>query len=156
MAHRKKIDEFVKPSIPIVPMLDMSFQLMAFFLVVFNPTPPEGHLDLALPKQTGGPSTQIPSVDQPEEDDLTVQIRATPQGAIAGIAVVTKTNSEPKEIGADAAKLMEYLKARAKDNKPGKLRLECDETLTYSFVVQLIDVASRSGYKQVSPTLPSK
>ena len=151
--HKRQSTVFVEPDLPITPMLDMSFQLMAFFLIVFNPTPPEGHLDLALPKQSGGPSTQIPITQSEEEDDLTVVVTATPEGGIANISVATKTSPDPKMLGADSAKLFEFLKGRQKDVKPGKLALQMSENIGYAFVVKLIDESSRAGYKQVSPTV---
>src|SRR5262245_12443937 len=36
-------------SLPIVPMLDMSFQLLFFFIITFSPGQPEGQIALNLP-----------------------------------------------------------------------------------------------------------
>ena len=143
----------VEPDLPITPMLDMSFQLLAFFLMTFNPTPTEGHLDLALPKESGGAATAAPNFAIDEEDELTAQVEATPEGAIAGIKVLEKGSAEGKPLGTDSAKLFQYLKDRAARNggKTGKLRLEMGDALNYQFVVKLIDEATRAGYRQVSP-----
>jgi len=51
--HRQKPDH-VEPDLPITPMLDMSFQLLAFFIMTFHPTQTEGQIMVALPKQEGG------------------------------------------------------------------------------------------------------
>ncbi|HMP59038.1 MAG TPA: hypothetical protein PKD86_06770 [Gemmatales bacterium] len=42
------IEEFSSTSIFITPMLDMSFQILAFFVFTFQPTPPEGELPISL------------------------------------------------------------------------------------------------------------
>ena len=58
--RRRQVTDFIEPDLPIVPMLDMSFQLLAFFVMTFNPTPAEGHLEMALPLIEGGKSDQPP------------------------------------------------------------------------------------------------
>jgi biopolymer transport protein ExbD len=151
--HGKISNPFIDPDLPIVPMLDMSFQLMAFFLIVFNPVDPEGHLDLSLPKQTGGLSTSIPSFEQQDEDELTVKVEATPGGGIAAIKVETKESADATVLGTEQEALLAYLQKRSQEKKPGKLRLEMGENLQYNAVVALIDLCSRAGYKQVSPAL---
>ena len=154
MRHRLPDTGRIDPDLPITPMLDMSFQLLAFFVMTFNPSPPEGHLDLALPKEAGGPTQTVPNLTLDEEDELTVQVEAAPEGGITGIKVFEKGAAEGKPLGTDTAALFQYLKDRAaKLGKVGKLRLEMGETLNYQFVVKLIDEATRAGYKQVSPTL---
>ena len=47
--HRRAEADNVEPDLPITPMLDMSFQLMAFFLLTFRPMPLEAQIALALP-----------------------------------------------------------------------------------------------------------
>jgi biopolymer transport protein ExbD len=148
--HKKINNPFVDPDLPITPMLDMSFQLMAFFLIVFNPVDPEGHLDLALPKQTGGASA-VPSFEQQDEDELTVVVDAADGGGISAIKVVTKDATEPTPLGVDSEALFAFLQKRVKDKGAGKLRLEMGDALQYNFVVKLIDECTRAGYRQVSP-----
>lgn len=156
MARHKTIDTgHVEPDLPITPMLDMTFQLLAFFITTFNPTPTEGHLDLALPKQEGGAATAPPSISIDEEDEFTVQVDSTAGGAIASIKVLEKGAAEGRDLGTDSATLFNFLKERfaAKGGKAGKLRLEMGETLNYQYVIKLIDEATRAGYKQVSPAV---
>ena len=42
-----------KVQMPITPMLDMTFQLLFFFLLNYHPTAAEGQMDLALPTEQG-------------------------------------------------------------------------------------------------------
>jgi biopolymer transport protein ExbD len=155
MRHRLPQAGQIDPDVPIVPMLDMCFQLLAFFIMTFSPTPPEGHLDLALPKESGKDQlTPPPAFPLDEEDELTVQVEAAPEGGITGIKVLEKGAAEGKPLGADTAALFAYLRDRAaRVGKVGKLRLEMGETLNYQYVVKLIDEATRAGYLKVSPSV---
>ena len=57
--HRRKNSGAVK--LNVTAMLDMAFQLLAFFILTFRPAPIEGHLSLNMPPpipQTNVESTQ--------------------------------------------------------------------------------------------------
>src|SRR5947209_2126640 len=49
--RRHKPDNDSKISLPITPMLDMTFQLLFFFITSFNPADQEGQIDMALPSE---------------------------------------------------------------------------------------------------------
>src|SRR5262245_47594208 len=49
--HRKETDPAVGVSMPIVPFLDLTFQLLFFFIVTFNPGKVEGQMAMNLPAQ---------------------------------------------------------------------------------------------------------
>ncbi len=155
--RHKYSNTFVEPDLPITPMLDMSFQLLAFFLTTFNPSPIEGHMDMALPKEMGDANSSVvpppdPTKEEPEE--LTVQVDATDAGAIADIRVGTKTITG-QSLGSDSAKMFANLQARRKElgEKPAKVRLECGDNLSYKLLIKLMDEITRAGFKQVAPAL---
>ena len=50
MARTRKEEMPVDIMVPITPMLDMSFQLLSFFILTFHPMPVEGQLSVSLPK----------------------------------------------------------------------------------------------------------
>lgn len=74
-------------------MLDMAFQLLAFFILTFKPAPMEGQLSLMLPPPK--PATQVTNNQtQPSEGDgpavvpsLIISIPGTPSGAVSGVKV---------------------------------------------------------------------
>ena len=153
---KKKGPELTEPDLPITPMLDMSFQLMAFFILTFRPTPMEAQIPLALPaekadaNQTAPPSTDL----MPEEDnELIVQIYAADTGTPNRIIAKLKTGDV--ELGADTAELNKFLKDQvaSRGGKAAKLKLEMVENLNYQYVIKLIDESKRAGYDEVSPTL---
>ena len=59
--RRRQGTDFVEPDLPITPMLDMSFQLLAFFIMTFKPAPTEGQIAMTLPKEEGGPAIAMPN-----------------------------------------------------------------------------------------------
>jgi biopolymer transport protein ExbD len=158
MTRRKRPGaEPVEPSLPITPMLDMSFQLMAFFILTFRPMPTEAQLGLSLPKEAGGPSQVAPANPlDVEDDELVVQVTAADNGGVA--EVVAAPRSGEVKLGPDTGKLFAYLKERAagaaaEKKPPPKLRLEMADRLSYQFVVKLVDEARRAGFDRISPAL---
>src|ERR1700751_1931882 len=74
-----------KVLMPITPMLDMTFQLLFFFLVFFHSAALEGQMDLALPTDTPNvaqekpdPNNRAPGEADPvaEPPEVTVIVRA--------------------------------------------------------------------------------
>jgi biopolymer transport protein ExbD len=154
MAHRRRRapNRPTDPELPITPMLDMSFQLMAFFILTFRPAPSEAQLALTLPKEDGGgQSVPTLSIDA-EDDELIVQVYAADNGNIASITAAPKTGNVP--LGADTGALFKYLRDRAAaSTKAPKLKYEIAERLNYQFVIKLLDEGRRAGYDRISPTL---
>jgi biopolymer transport protein ExbD len=84
-------------TLPITPMLDMAFQLLAFFVFTFNPSAlEEGAIDLNLPAAGMEKAPTIEQVQSPDADvelpkdvDVTVRVRtqAGGRGEITGIEV---------------------------------------------------------------------
>ena len=131
----------------------MSFQLMAFFIMIFRVTPAEAQLPLALPREDGGKqATALPdplSVDSDEE--LVVQVYAADNGSPLELFAAPKTGTV--SLGKDTAALMPYLRQQAAGGKAPRLRLELADRLNYQYVVKLLDEARRAGYDRVSPVL---
>jgi biopolymer transport protein ExbD len=173
--HRHGSGAFVEPDLPITPMLDMSFQLLAFFVMTFNPTPTEGHIDVALPAQQGGPSTKLPDpFTEDQVEDLTVRIEADDAGDISAIALTqgkegaevaipgkskdARTNlfNEMKKrlaaAKADHAARMAKLN-ESKPFTPPKVKLELADNLSYKVVIAVMDESTRAGYPAVAPVL---
>ena len=65
-------------TLPITPMLDMSFQLLCFFVLTFRPAPAEGQIAVTLPRADAGLVAHGP---QPPDENLandTYTITVTP------------------------------------------------------------------------------
>jgi biopolymer transport protein ExbD len=135
--------------LPVTPMLDMTFQLLFFFIVTFSPQSLEGQLDFALP---GGPA---PGVDRPAEvapaqeitvgPQLTIQVQATPIGAIARIVV----SSRPDQTFATVPELAAFLQqARAGQViQPLEVTIQAPDNLKYACLIQVVDACSKAGLR---------
>jgi biopolymer transport protein ExbD len=154
---RKKVPEHVDPDLPIVPMLDMTFQLLAFFIMTFKPAPTEGQIALALPKEEGGGISSPSPIDENKPLEYVVRVEATEDGRIASMSLMEKGNAAalPKDLKADVQKFSDELSTISKQltqqGKTGKLTLEIDDKLVQAYVVQLVDQAIRIGFSDISP-----
>ena len=152
--RRKAPADLVDPDLPITPMLDMSFQLLAFFIFTFRPAPTEGQLALALPKDDGG-AQGVPTPTEDKPVTYVVRVEATETGAIAGMSILEKDAAEvrPEPLGADVRKYRDALRARYNDLKgrPAKLVLEVGDGLLQDYVVSLLDAAVGVGFTDFAP-----
>ena len=167
LSHKRKRGgtDFVEPDLPITPMLDMSFQLLAFFIMTFKPAPTEGQLMLTLPKAEGGESG-IPSpviTDAPTH--YIVRVLATDDGNIAQMNLTQEGSAaaEGKNLtsglyknpdGSDMSMLEVYQKDLISfdpKSKPMKLTLEIAPRLSQDNVVRLVDTALSAGFTDISP-----
>jgi biopolymer transport protein ExbD len=151
--------EHVDPDLPITPMLDMSFQLLAFFVVIFKPAPTEGQLALALPSEKQddallnlGRVQAVP--DKPRY--YIVRATATETGTLEKLTLVEEGSpAPPRDLGANVTAFRDELKTLsadlAREQKTGRLTLELDDKLRQAFVVQLMDTGIRAGFRDISP-----
>jgi biopolymer transport protein ExbD len=159
LEHKRPGTDRVDPDLPITPMLDMSFQLLAFFIVTFKPAPTEGQIALALPHEEPSPPPAAwfrkdEAPDKPR--DYVVRATATESGALAKLTLVEENSpAPPRDLGANVTVFREELFAvaakLAREQKTGRLTLELDEKLRQAFVVQLLDTGVRAGFSDISP-----
>lgn len=158
MRRRKKSSvDYVEPDLPITPMLDMSFQLLAFFIMTFQPSPTEGQILLALPKEDGDKSSlNIPVPTEDTTVSYVIVVSAGEKGAIREMFLTEKgaANPVPTVLGASVKNYYDELKKRsdALGGKPSKLVLEIDKALLNEHVVSLLDAGIRAGFKDIAPT----
>ena len=160
--RKKKAMEQVDPDLPITPMLDMSFQLMAFFIFTFRPAPTEGQIVMALPKKEGV-AQAIPSPTDDKPVNLIVRVEASKTGTIASMHLIEGGGADVKttDLGASDEKYQAELKAKFVEQKGGKapkLTLEVGDGLLWEYVVHLIDLGIRVGFTDVAhvPIDPKK
>jgi biopolymer transport protein ExbD len=163
--HRKRKrpeDSKVELNRVITPMLDMSFQILFFFVIMYQPSAMEGQLEMALPA-TGtapAPKDQKPDTSSPEtEIDLPAELEVIvhtrdveskdqPQDGSMGRIVVKDA------VGEKTMDNMEELRrhlerARANLNNKEDIKVQCDGRLKYAFVVQAMDTCRKAGFNNV-------
>jgi biopolymer transport protein ExbD len=154
--HKRPATDRVEPDLPITPMLDMSFQLLAFFLITFKPTATEVQFKLSLPRESG-PVSEIPPVraDTPTAQVI-LRVTAAGNGTIERVTLSEEGSAlVPKDLGASVERVRDELtaitKRLAQTHQVGRLTLELDGHLLQDYVVQLTDTGVRAGFTDLSP-----
>jgi biopolymer transport protein ExbD len=149
--------------LPITPMLDMTFQLLFFFIMNFNPADLEGAVEMALPSEqdkAAHKQTDVNPMSKSDKDpvpdfpsDLTVKVRTQMDGKNDGeISAISVRNLEGKEDTVDGlAGLKKYLaeKREGLTNKEG-LKLQGDGKLRVRSIIKVMDTCRDAGFPNIS------
>jgi biopolymer transport protein ExbD len=169
----------VNLAIIITPMLDMAFQLLAFFVMTYHPNALEGHINgkLLPPLTKGDPGPmekkdkdQVPSPEiEPDlKDNFVVVVKAVPMGRTEG----GRNEGEPTRIQlkrpesagapdticdtdtpfAQGLKKLESELEKVQSSPSGSksnIAIEADPDLRHMYVVQVYDVCKKAGFKGV-------
>jgi biopolymer transport protein ExbD len=161
MANQRKADEPLDIDINrvITPMLDVAFQVFAFFIATFHPAQLEGVMQLSLPEaaQAQAPTPQDAKPDMSSAGELELpsevtvilktQQSGTRDGGISQISVQERAGT--KEVPSQQA-LRRYLEQiRDGLSNQSDIKLEADSELKYAFVIEIMDVCHRAGFKNV-------
>lgn len=157
---RKNAEEAIEVTLPITSFLDMAFQLLFFFVILFKPQNLEVMLDLALPAQ-GEARAQTQSNADPTKpsdaeldltSDITVTLRTQHGDEGAGNMTslsVEGMEAEPKSL-ADLNALKTYLMDLQKNVKnKDNIKIRADGDLRYAFVVEVMDVCRKAGFQNI-------
>lgn len=166
----------------ITPMLDMSFQILSFFIMTYHPSALEGHINgnlvppsnpLIKGKEKNTPTDQqlLADSDPDLEDTLQVIVKSIPKGQIergrkdgepAQIYIKKKEDTDMALV-ADTDEAIEdsykKLKARLKASlaggaMKGNIRLDCGGDLKHKYVMEVYDVCKTAGFQNVSFVAP--
>jgi biopolymer transport protein ExbD len=134
---------------PVTPMLDMAFQLLAFFILTFQAPSRETRIDLDLPAAPlalpGSPqaATRKPALPPDEldlETDLVVRAEADGRGVLKALRL-----GEVSLPGAEALedRLRRY--AAVLEGRPLRVALVADDHLVYEEAARLVGACSSAG-----------
>src|SRR6202453_2704196 len=145
-------------SFPVAPMLDMAFQLLAFFILTFKAPSAETHLDLylpatpvALPAASGGEAHPTPArvVDTDLENDLLVRAEANDLGDLKALRLGEAPLPDLTTLGKRLRRYTELLEGR-----PLRVRLIADDGLRYEPAARVIATCSAAGVAAIRLTQP--
>ncbi len=138
---------------PVTPMLDMAFQLLAFFVLTFESPTAETRLDLYLPVAPvalpGSPRGQArvtpPSrSDLDLENDLRIRAGADDLGELKSIRIGETTLPDLDDL---ADRLRRY--AALLDGRPLRVRIVADDRLRYEVAARIIGICTASGVSTI-------
>ncbi len=135
-------------------MLDMAFQLLAFFILTFQPSPIESQISLRMPDK---PTTVAPgqSSDSPSSEapglTLTISVHASDTGEIAGIEVGAQTLGAGEGPTATINALQATLKEALTAAEFEAIALQVSDDLNYERMMQVLDVCSHQTLPNGEP-----
>jgi biopolymer transport protein ExbD len=146
---------------PVTPMLDMAFQLLAFFVLTFQAPSAETHLDLhlpatpvALPSESQGAAQPFPArrVDSDLENDLWVRAEADDLGDLKALWLGESPLPDVAALGDRLRRYVEVLEGR-----PLRVRVLANDRLRYeeaARVLAAIDAAGVTSIRLSEPASP--
>jgi biopolymer transport protein ExbD len=143
---------------PVAPMLDMAFQLLAFFILTFKPPSAETHVDLdlpatpaALPARSEGRAVPRNSrkVDTDLENDLLVRAEADDLGDLKSLRLGEAPVPDLATLGRRLRRYAGLLEGRAL-----RVRLVADDRLGYEPAAQIIATCSAAGVSAIRLSPP--
>jgi biopolymer transport protein ExbD len=164
--NRSKPGNPSKVVLPITPMLDMTFQLLFFFIVNFKATPTlqEGQLEMALPSEqaTSNPNNQVerPKGNDPDivfPADVTVKVRTQLVEGNAGFisALAVSVNEKEEQVDGGLKGLKAVLEAKREGlSQKDNIKVQGDGKLKVKEMMKVMDVCRQAGFTNVSMVPP--
>ncbi|HWE40448.1 MAG TPA: biopolymer transporter ExbD [Isosphaeraceae bacterium] len=156
--RRPRIDEEVP--FPITPMLDMAFQLLAFFILTFQAPSLEARIDLylptapaALPGDPAGEAKPAPSrfVDADLDTDLIVRATADDLGGLKSLKLGAAEVPSPEALGERLKRYRDLL-----GDRPLRVLLVADDRLRFGPAARLIGACSTAGVTSLRLADPAR
>jgi biopolymer transport protein ExbD len=149
---RKKEEAGVDVTLPITPMLDMSFQLLSFFVITFKPPSMEGQLPINLPKSDIAAAPTDPTSVEDPKDEYFVTIAGDTEIRALSIRGPTLTEKDVSIAGLKD-ELDRIAKAKAAEGaKNITITLESEDRLRYSNLMVVMDLCKKAGFEAIGLT----
>jgi biopolymer transport protein ExbD len=158
MTRRRKADEATRVVMPITPMLDMTFQLLFFFILNYHPSALEGQMAMSLPVDNAeNAAHKQEDVKTTSEDDqgqlpadLTVMVKTQNDGINNGIisqlTVVGRSGAKEVKDLADLTAYLKDVKAREQLSNKDDVTIKGDSRLTWKSMMQVVDACRGAGF----------
>jgi biopolymer transport protein ExbD len=176
--HKAEAGGGVNLGLIIVPMLDMSFQILSFFIMTYHPSALEGHIAGSLvPPSNAATKGQTNKMDAetppsvPEEllseelnEAVQVKVKAVPKGQVeknrregdlTQILVKQATDANyqliadsDNEIDQAVGLLQKHLKSMGAADK-SNLKIEGDGELRQMYVMKVYDACKKAGFSKI-------
>jgi biopolymer transport protein ExbD len=160
MARRFYKNEDPGVVLPITAFLDMSFQLLAFFIFTYHPSDLEGQMEMNLPEKQEAkadtpPDAPVPNDADPPpivEADISVILRTQHDGRHDGDIKMISISEGPNETTVESVEALQKQlaeKRKTLTNKEG-VKIQGDGRLKWAKIVEIMDICRKAGFRDVS------
>jgi biopolymer transport protein ExbD len=162
MKHRRRhAEDPLTPTLPITPMLDMAFQIFAFFVFTYHPSALEGQMELNLPAMGEAKAKDISQVDPNAQSDtelklpseLTVVLHSQDSvGSVTQIDVQQREGStqlNPEQPGELKLLLPHLKKVRGGLANQDDIKIQADSRVRWSQVVEVVDICKKAQFVNI-------
>jgi biopolymer transport protein ExbD len=126
--------------LPITPMLDMSFQLLSFFILTFHPRPAEGQFAVTLPPAAGS----LISLPDPKPDLIRDEYTVTVSETAGQLLIELRNPAGGSAPVPSLAALRDALVSAPKH--PGTtVTVEAAPELPYARLIAVLDIIRKAG-----------
>ena len=136
--------------------LDLIFNILAFFVVTFNPPKPEQNFDVTLPppkeqQDESEGEMELPDMEAVLFEDIQITLTAGPTGALTGVNIAGKQLP-----GTNMAALTRELRllagsiGGATGEKLEAATIAAPPTLKYRYVINVIDACYSADIKKIN------
>ena len=146
----------------ITPMLDMAFQILAFFIMTYHPSALEAHIPGSLvpdnrttndPNKVGAPDPG-PPLFEGLEDAITVKVKAAANGSPSQLFLLQPLVIEAEliaDVDTDFNAALNRLTVRLRKERKDaiNLKIAADGELRQQYVMAVYDAARKAGFDKI-------
>ncbi len=152
--RRRSEDDQAEVQIPIPAMLDMTFQLLSFFILTFNPpSAGEGQMDMTLPAIGAAKAKEAEQTDPFALSSTEVEVPADVTVAVeslnGGVDKLTVREKEKTTPVADIKELRVVLQRLQQELGQANVKVEADSKLKYAGLIDIMDACLAAKFQSV-------
>lgn len=138
-------------------MLDVIFNILAYFVITFNPPKPERNFDVALPPPKAEKTeakSDGPDIDAAIFKDFNIALQSGPQGSLAGInlAPLRPNATQPRTVVALATEMQAAIKLYGGKGEDAfeAVNIVAPSNLKYSNLIAVVDACHKAGLHKIN------
>lgn len=148
--------------LPITPMLDMTFQLLAFFILSFNPMSAiEGKLEFSLPANPGGRLEPLELPPEPPTEPpgaltapLTLVVKTVRDGVNDGNISALVVQTLEGELAVPNLDALRVALQNKREESAGQIKIAAESRLKYACLIDVMDTCLKAGFQNVGFSAP--
>ncbi|MGL4460605.1 MAG: ExbD/TolR family protein [Planctomycetia bacterium] len=141
-------------------MLDVVFNILAFFVMTFSPPKPEANFDVNLPppkkEEAVASAQELPTEIEPEAfNDVTIYLTATPDGKVATVSIEgVVVQNGLRGLSRELERLVgaKNVSAKSAEEKVSVANIVASKNLKYQNLVGAVDALYRLSIKRINFT----